>query len=308
MKKYKIVKKFIYWKYKMHSNFSKHTAVFLLIFSVFCFKGFSQEDVSKKNMTDFESLAIEKTFEFRLSLGALPEPLDAVPLIEEYSRKVNDTEFASKISEEVLLCINNMLVWEKYNALFEDDINNKEIEKLIKDRYEVVKAFQKTHKKETHCQWFYTSSGDILSCCMQFLSIPTAMSEGLTIKGFYDDAVEMNPDFVFGLNNLAQWYFYAPFFAGGSESKAQKLFKHSFEVSKTLPERYYTALLLSQSYFESKDYDKCKELIDYADEIFPNTRAVKLHRMVNDLGYSIFKYTTDRKKIDKKLREKNLIK
>ena len=68
---------------------------------------------------------------------------------------------------------------------YESDINHPEIESIIKNQYKVVKTWFKEHKKQPQTKWIYSTSGNVLSSCMQFLPMGTAMNEGLNVKKYY---------------------------------------------------------------------------------------------------------------------------
>ncbi|MCI6481792.1 MAG: hypothetical protein SPE48_00370 [Treponema porcinum] len=279
----------------MHLTFSKQIAALILCFSA-AFSVFAEPVLS-----DFDIKMMDDISEFRLSLGRSSTCAEAVAKIDEYQAAVNGENVSSRLSDEILLSVNNILVWEKYNYLYEENISHPDLEPLIKSQYEKVKLFFKEHKKEKHSKWLYTTSGDILSCCMQFLPLTTAMHEGLTIKKYYDDGLEQDPDFVFCLINIAQWYFYAPVINGGGHGKAVDTLEHSVNVSKSVPEIFYSKVLLSQALFEDKQYDACAALLSEADALYPGTRCVAFYRRINKIGHSYFDYTLNRKKVDKKL-------
>lgn len=279
----------------MHLKNCKQIISFIICF-IFPFFSFSEISIS-----DFDLKMMDDISDFRLSLSLSESCDEAVQKIDIYQENINSEEIASKLSDEILLSINNILVWEKYNYLYEKDIAHPDLEPLIKNQYEVVKKFFKDNKKDIHNKWLYTTSGDILSCCMQFLPLTTAMHEGLTIKKFYDDGLEQDPGFVFCLNNIAQWYFYAPTINGGGHNRAMETLEHSVNSAKTIPEIFYSKVLLSQSLFEDKQYDACLALLSEAESLYPGTRCVKFYKRINQVGHSYFDYTLNRKKVDKKL-------
>lgn len=205
------------------------------------------------------------------------------------------------MDEEILLSANNILTWEKYNALYEINPKNKELEPFLTAQYKKIRAYFKSHKGETHNKWLYVTAGDILSSSLQYLPLSSAMNEGLTIKKYYDKALENDPEFVFCLINIAQWYFHAPVISGGGKGKAMKAFLNAEKSAKSEAELYYAKLFLSQSYFEDGKKEKAAELLAEAEKLLPDSRTVKFYRFLNENGYYYFEYPEHREKINAKL-------
>lgn len=270
--------------------------IFGLIFfwvSVFCF--------ANASLTDFESKIMAEITDFRWKLALLEDFKEAANACDKFSAYINSPENAENLSEEILLSANNILTWEKYNALYELNPKDKELEEFLTAQYRKIRSYFKEHKKETHNKWLYVTAGDILSSSLQYLPLSTAMNEGLTIKKYYDKALENDPDFVFCLINIAQWYFHAPAISGGGKGKAMKAFLAAEKAAKTDAELYYAKLFLSQSFFEDGNKQKAAELLDQAEKFLPGSRTVKFYKFLNENGYCYFEYPENRGKINKKL-------
>lgn len=276
----------------------------ILLF-VACFL-FGSAVFAGQEMSDFEVQVMEEVTDFRWHLALERDFNKAAELCDEYKEKLNAPEVEKKLSGDILLSVNNILTWEKYNALYEIDQKDKAIEKLITDQYETVKAYFKAHKKEKLNKWLYVTAGDILCSSLQYLSLSTAMNEGLTVKKYYDDALDQDGDFVFCLMNVAQWYFHAPAVSGGGKGKAMKAFKKAEACAKSDAEKFYAKLFLSQSLFEDGDKAGAAALLDECEKLLPGTRTVEFYRLLNDNGYYYFEYPEHRKKIDSKLAKKGL--
>lgn len=252
-------------------------------------------------LTEAEAGVLAETTDFRFSLKTAASCAEAVEKIDAYAARIAENTANAAVSDEIKLVLENILVWEKYNYLYESDIKHPDLEPLIKTQYEKVKAWFKTHSGEPHSTWLYYTAGDILSCCMQFLPLTTAMSEGLTVKKYYDTALEQDPYMVFTLINIAQWYFYAPAISGGGKKKAHTALETARAVAKTVPEQFYATLLLSQVLFEEGEKRESAELLADADELYPGTYEARSFSALNGAGYSYFYYTLNREKVDKKL-------
>ena len=182
---------------------------------------------------------------------------------------------------------------------FDDD----DPESGIPDVPETENAPQDTAVPES-TGWLYATAGDILSSSLQYLSIKKAMQEGLTIKKYYDMALEEDPGFVFCLINIGQWYFHAPVVSGGGKGKALNAFKKAESSAKNDIELYYAKLYLSQSYYEDGNKKKAAELLEECEALLPGSGSVKLFKKLNENGYHYFEYPENRRKIDSKLAKK----
>ncbi len=265
----------------------------LLLGGVFCF--------ASSGLTDFEAKVMAEITDFRWRLALLDDFEKVASSCDEFSSYINSPEVAPNLSEEILLSANNILTWEKYNALYEINPKNKELEPFLTAQYKKIRAYFKSHKTQEHNKWLYVTAGDILSSSLQYLPLSTAMNEGLTIKKYYDKALENDPDFVFCLINIAQWYFHAPVISGGGKGKAMKAFLAAEKAAESKAELYYAKLFLSQSYFEDGNKEKAAELLSEAENLLPGSRTVKFYRLLNENGYYYFEYPEHREKINAKL-------
>lgn len=271
--------------------------IFTFLFLVSSFFVFA--DIS---MTDFEKSFMQEITEFRWRLALYDDFAEVAEKCDEFSKYVNSGEISSNLSEEILLSVNNILVWEKYNALYEINQEDSSLEEFLTAQYKKIRSYFKEHKNQEHSKWLYVTAGDILSSSLQYLPLGTAMNEGLTIKKYYDLALEEDSDFVFCLINIAQWYFHAPKISGGGKGKAMKAFLHAEKAAETDAEKYYAKLLLSQSFFEDGSKAEAKRLLDECETLLPGSRTVAFYKLLNKNGYCYFEYPQNRKKIDAKLK------
>lgn len=289
-------KKSIVNHFKLRYNYTMKKIVlglWLLLAGVFCF--------ASSGLTDFEAKVMAEITDFRWRLALIDDFEKVASSCDEFSSYINSPEVAPNLSEEILLSANNILTWEKYNALYEINPKNKELEPFLTAQYKKIRAYFKSHKAQEHNKWLYVTAGDILSSSLQYLPLSTAMNEGLTIKKYYDKALENDPDFVFCLINIAQWYFHAPVISGGGKGKAMKAFLAAEKAAESQAELYYAKLFLSQSYYEDGNKEKAAELLSEAENLLPGSRTVKFYRLLNENGYYYFEYPEHREKINAKL-------
>lgn len=279
-------------QYRIQKKISKLIVLCAVFFSV------SSAFYAEGELPVAEEQLIDSVMDFRMKLGQCATCDEAVAKIDAYNESVQTGRLLPGISDEAKLIVDSMLVWEKYNYLYEKDIKHPALKGLITAQYEKVKLWLKTHKKEKQSKWLYTTAADILSCCMQFLPIPTAMSEGLNIKKYYDDALEIDGNMALCLINASQWYFYAPAISGGSKKKTLEMLQKAVKVSRTPAELYYSKALLSQMLFENGKKDESAKLLVEDALLLPGSRYIAHLQTINKAGYSYFYYTMNRAKVD----------
>lgn len=244
--------------------------------------------------------------EFRAGLSN--SGMNGTEIFEKCAEKKNEIHRSyeeGQISEEIFICLNNILVWESFNYLYyEDNESCGNLREMITGQYEAIRSYFKKTGNKDHSKWLYVTAGDILSSSLQYLSIKKAMQEGLTIKKYYDMALEEDPGFVFCLINIGQWYFHAPVVSGGGKGKALNAFKKAESSAKNDIELYYAKLYLSQSYYEDGNKKKAAELLEECEALLPGSGSVKLLKKLNENGYHYFEYPENRRKIDSKLAKK----
>lgn len=250
------------------------------------------------DFSEIERKEFEELQNFRLSLSVLNDNKIAVKQIEEKYEKLVANQ--ALYSEEYFLTVENILTWEKYNYLYEEDLKHPDLEPLITNQYRKIREYTGSHKQETYSEWFYETAADIVAQTLQFLSLSKIMSEGLTVKKYYDEALTINPNSAFALMNIAQWYYYAPGVSGGGKNKARRALEESVKNSVTVVEKFYTTAMLSQIYFDNGDKEKAAELLEQAEALCPGTAHLKKFRFINAKDCSYFSYVTDREKLEKK--------
>lgn len=245
--------------------------------------------------------AIDGVLDFRMRLTALPSPDDAVAAADAYMEKISRLTEDGEISAEASLIIMNMLVWEKYNYIYETDMNSPVLEELLMGQYRILTEWLSTHRGEKHDKWLYCSAGDILSSGLRFFAVGTAMKEGLNVKKYYDAVLAEDPDMCFALFNIAHWYFFAPGISGGSKRKAAECFARAEQAARNDAELFFAKAYHSQMLYENGDTAGCGRKISEAERIMPGSRYTEKLRRVNAAGHSIFYYTLNKEKMDREL-------
>lgn len=295
--------------YSVTDNYFFFVSNYIIVmkFPFFLFFLFTLFPVSAiANLNPYENECLEFVTDFRWKLASCEKSSSEIYMECENLKAQYQNDFnEEKISNEVLLCIENILTWESFNYLYnEDNENCGNLKEMITSQYEKIRAYFKKTGNNGHSKWLYVTAGDILSSSLQYLSIKKAMQEGLTIKKYYDRALEEEPGFVFCLINIGQWYFHAPVVSGGGKGKAMDAFKKAETSAQTDVEKYYAKLYLSQSFYEDGKKARAAELLDECEQLLPGSSSVKLFKKLNENGYHYFEYPENRRKIDSKLAKK----
>ena len=256
-----------------------------------CFSG-ALTPKAEKYLMDF--------MQFRMDISEFYETPDkCVELIEEW--KTNYESDCSGLTEEENLILENFFVLEKYNYVFAKSVNDKQAQKAIHSELKASKdkmdAWFASHKNETPTAWFYTGYADNISCMMSF-SISDIMKYAMSVKDFYTKAREVDPQFVLATMNLAQWYFWAPKFAGGGKDKAEKLCADAYSFAKIPSDKYFSAIFYSQYLYESGKKEKSEEVLNVAYEQCPKSLFVKKVKEINKEGVSFLEYNRQTSKLE----------
>ena len=181
------------------------------------------------------------------------------------------------------------------------DEKHPKLKEIIFPHNEMLENWIKSHTQEEISALLYVIAGDLLSCSMGLYPVPKAMEIGLVIKDYYDIALEKEPNIFFGNLNMAQWYFHAPAIGGGSKKKAEELFKVALANTEGTGDEFYINLIYSQFLYDQKDEAKAATYFQKAYEIQPDSKKLALVKLLNDNGYTLFYYTLNRAKVEKKL-------
>ena len=244
---------------------------------------------------------IYKVLDARLSTRLCKTSEDAIARMDEVKADFEKQGLLSGENAEENLIIENMINLERYNYMYEKDMKSAELKPFILAQYDKINEYKDAHPENDFSPWFILSSGDVINSSMQFIPQATAIKQGLREKDEYDTVVKENPKMAFALINSALWYYFAPGIGGGSKTVAKDQFTKAVDCAQCDYERFYSRVYLSQMYYDENKKEECKTLLDECDKILEGNLYIPFIRMLNDEGYSLLYYTTNREKVDKKL-------
>ncbi len=251
-------------------------------------------------LTESEENLIDQIMAFRISLAPLSNE-EALSRAQE--KRASDQPAPS---EQGSIIADTFLALEEYNYLYEANQSDPRVKETIMPQIEKLDSFYEAHKNEELSPWFLCIYGDAISCSLQFLPTGTAMKRGLLIKKFYLQALEKAPDMVYANMNAGQWFIQAPAIGGGSKVKAAGYFDTAYKNARTPAEKYYSALLYSQSKYEAGETEECDRLLAEAEAVVPGSKYIENIRKVNAAGSSIYYYVVHRKEVDKKIARRDI--
>lgn len=267
----------------------------LLVFA-FCFSLSAMPQNEERAVQNL----IDDFFDLRMKLSII-EPTNTDELIS----KIN--EFPEKhkseidaLSDEGKLIIENFIVMERYNYLYEIPHRKNEVRDFLKVQLEKIESFCKENDEKTLSKWIFVTRGDITSCYMGFSS-SDVIKYGLTIKPLYQKALDLDANFCYALMNMGQWHYYAPAIAGGGKKKARAYFEKAYNEARTPAEKYYASLFYSQVLFELKEKDKAKSLMEECLSCCPKSKYAALIISANASGKSLYQYNKDKSALTSEL-------
>ncbi|MCR4632147.1 MAG: hypothetical protein K5786_11010 [Treponema sp.] len=266
------------------------TIILFLISNIFIGHLFS-EDLS----------LIHRVLDARLQTRLCSSSDEAISYMDSFRKTMENEGKLTAGNDEDNLIIDNMIALERYNYMYEKDLNGSDLKPFILSQYEKINAYKDSYQGSDFSPWFVLSSGDIINSSMQFLPQATAIKQGLREKDEYDKVIKDNPQLAFGFINAALWYYFAPAIGGGSKSLAKSYFEHALECSDCDYEAFYSRIYLSQVYFDEGNKDSAKKLIDECEKILPGTKYVSFIRYLNQNDFSLMYYTNNRDKVEKNL-------
>ncbi|OJF75721.1 MAG: hypothetical protein BKP49_11030 [Treponema sp. CETP13] len=225
---------------------------------------------------------------------------DTLTRIENYTKQIHKTHY-NNCSKEVQLILDNFILMEKYSYLFLHKASNSTLENLIIPQKEINDKWFCTHDKPTINKWLYTTSADIFSWSLEFLSKSDVIKYGCIARDHYKTALKDDPNMAFALFGLAQWNIYVPVILGGGKNKAIKLFKQAIKVSRNRSEKFYSYIYLSQAYFDKNKKQQSSLTLQKALELAPNSSHIHFIQSLNQDNCSYFEYMTNRTNIENKV-------
>lgn len=256
--------------------------------------------------TESEKQMINGVMEFRFKTRSFSSADEAISETKKYHESLLEEDIQSQLGDEAKLVVDNLLVLQQYDYIYEKDADSPELEPFIVAQYEKIAAWNETHDVKSSNPYYILSSGDLINSTMRFLQQSQAIKLGLQEKKDYDYVVEAYPDLSFGFINTALWYYFAPAIGGGSTAKASRYFQRAVECAQNSYEKFYSCVYYSQFLYEKDDAEGCEKYLSEAEKMLPGSRYLSLIRRMNKIGYSVLDYSNNRQKIDAKLEKKGV--
>jgi len=270
--------------------FVRHTGIFFVLFFSFIL---TVHVSAAENLSQQAENAIDQFMTLRMNLAAYEKPEDALRQIDTYHDMYLSENMISGFTGEEKLILENFEILERYNYLYKMQGNESKLKTLLQTQNDKTEKWITSRKDEIINKWLYCTGADILSCSLSYASVTKILHDGLAVKTYYEKALEQDPSMSYALTNIAQWYYYAPSFGGGSKSKAKKCFELAVKGARNGAEIYYAKIFLSQYLFEdaSKRSESTALLAD-ADSIQPGGHYIQWLRKINKAGYSLYYYNS----------------
>ena len=253
------------------------------------------------DLSDSETAVIHKVLDARLQTRLYSDVDDAINFMKSYRQSIENDAAYKACGEEAKLVVQNMIAIEQYSYMYQKDMKSAELKPFILAQYEKIDEHKNKYDGKTLSPWFYYSSGDVINSSMQFIPQSTAIKLGLKEKDEYDNAVKANPKISFGYINKGLWYYFAPGIGGGSKTVGRDDFQKAVENAACDYEKFYARIYYSQALYDEGKKSECAALLSECESILPKNVYTPFIKKLNDNGYSLLDYVTNREKIDKKL-------
>lgn len=272
---------------------------FYILFLIFLL--FINNIFPKENLSDKENSYINNILDFRLQLRTYNNIDECLVNLEKYQNEIYKSSDYKNFDEETKLIIDNLLTVAKFNCIYENNIHDNQLKPLILNQFEKIIEYNEQVTLENRNKWYNVTAYDVINTSLQFLPTKDAIIYGLEEKDSYNFMMKKYPDFSYLFINSGLWYMFAPAFGGGSDEKALNYFRNAIYSASSNYESYYANIYMSQLLFERKMYEESEKFLNKADLIIPGNKYIKFIKKLNDNGYSLYYYTNNKEKVDKKL-------
>ncbi len=270
---------------------------FFLIFFLFC-GILSAEDV----ISDFTRQKVEEFVTYRVVLKSKDDEFVYTTINRLKDEALAELPNHAKDYEQEKCILESLYFIEYYEHALNSVGNQKELraemKRLMKNNFACIDDRQKNQI----CDWMYQFAGDVTAYYMT-RSVPATFFYGLRVKGFYEKAINANPDRAISHVCLGNWCFYAPGLFGGGKGKAKKHFEDAEKCMKIPGEKYLVYIAMSQINFENENQDATKEYLKKAFELDLGNKELNLIERCNKKGYSNFQYLRNRSGVDDEMPE-----
>lgn len=262
-------------------------SIFFLLNTTFSFaQGMSKNAVA----------LIDSFFELRMNLSLIDEDNteEIISKIDFFS--VQNKQKLSTLSEMETIVLENFIIMEKYNYLYEKPGQAKVQHEILGNQLKKIESF--VENNQINDAYFFCTQADITSCYMGY-SVGDVLKYGTSVRPLYEKALECNPNLSYALTNIGQWYYFAPGIVGGSKKKTLSYFEKARECAVTNPQKYFADIFLSQFFFEKDKIEECDKILSEAESICPKSNYLKKIRSANEQGLSLFEYNRKKSSLDK---------
>lgn len=283
----------------MHLFYKKHLMLFLAVMCAAA--GFAQETLS-----DAAAGLVDSFFDVRMNLSLLDanSEEETAKIIAEIDRFSSEHEGTIRsLAEQEQLVIENFIIMEKYNYLYEKPGQAKVQHEILGEQRGRLETFAQSVPESGLSGYFLCTWADVTSCYMGY-SVSDVLKYGTSIKPLYEKAIARNPSFSYALTNLGQWYYFAPKITGGSKKKALGCFEKARAAATTNAQKYFADIFLSQLLFENKEYERCRALLSEAETFCPKSRYLAKIQAANESGLSLYEYNRKKSSLDKEAGKK----
>lgn len=249
-----------------------------------------------QDMTKNALALIDSFFDLRMNLSLIEESETDKINSEIDSFAVKNKDKISVLSEIENLVLENFIIMEKYNYLYEKPGQAKVQHEILGNQLKKIESF--VENNQINDAYFFCTQADITSCYMGY-SVGDVLKYGTSVRPLYEKALECNSNLSYALTNIGQWYYFAPGIVGGSKKKTLSYFEKARECAVTDSQKYFADIFLSQLLFEKKEFERCNSLLSEAESVCPNSNYLKKIRSANQQGLSLFEYNRKKSSLDK---------
>ena len=253
-------------------------------------------------ISSFTEEKVEEFIDYRIALKSVDHD-EACKEIEKIMEETLSElpNFALDFEQEEFI-LETVYYMEIYEHLLNSVGNQKKSRAKLKQLMKKGFACIDDRKKSKISDWTYQFAADVTSYYMT-RSVAATFFYGLKVKGYYENALEINKNRATASVCLGNWRFYAPGFAGGGKKKAKKHFENAINTALLDGEKYLAYIGFSQINYEMKNFDVAKEYLEKAVELGFGQKEIDKISKCNLKGYSYFQYLRNRSGIDEEMSE-----
>lgn len=255
-------------------------------------------------LSDYTQSKLDEFLDIRVEYKKSEEPETLQKIIEAQDNCLKNLKENAKDYEQEYLILRGFYFMEIYDHSVNDE-NKAELRKIMGEI--MNQGFNCINKRSEDkiSKWLYIVIGDV-TCYYMTDSFTAVIHYGFKVKKMFEKAIKIDPYSIDANVSLAGWYFFAPRIFGGSNSKAEKLYKKAVEGAEKTNikgEKFVGYEYLSQFYFEKKKQKLCDEYLAKAEALNIGVYEINLIKKCNKAGYSLLKYMRNKTGIDEKLSE-----